>query len=65
MADFCPNYQDVPSRKPLTNLPESGLLTQFGHLSTCDRPNCGSSESRGTHAITPKSEQQTVTLDQK
>jgi hypothetical protein len=30
-----------------------------------DRPNCGLDESLGTCVVAPKSERQTVTLDQK
>jgi hypothetical protein len=65
MANSCPNYQDIPSRKLLVYLLEFGLLTYFGRLSADDRPNYESSESRGTRAISPKSEQKTMTIDQK
>jgi hypothetical protein len=40
-------------------------LAQFGHPSMDDRTNYGSNESLGTHAVAPKSERQTVTLDRK
>jgi hypothetical protein len=56
MTDSCPNYLHVPSHKPLAYLHEFGLLAQFGHPSVGDRPNCESSESRGMHAVAPKSE---------
>jgi hypothetical protein len=65
MEDSCPNHLDALSHKPLAYLLEFGLLAQFGHLSAGDRLKCGSSESRGTHAIAPKSDRQTMTLDQK
>jgi hypothetical protein len=63
MTDACPNYLDIPSRMLLAYLPIFGSLTQFGHPSVDDRLNCGSSESRGKHAVIPRSEQQTVTLN--
>jgi hypothetical protein len=65
MANSWFNYQDIPSRKFWAYLLEFGLLTQFGRLSTDDRPNCESSEFLGTRAVAPKSERQTMTLDQK
>jgi hypothetical protein len=65
MVDACPNYLDSPSCMLLAYLPIFGLLTQFGHPSMGDKPNCESNESRGTRAIALKSEQQTMTLDQK
>jgi hypothetical protein len=65
MTDSCPSYQDVPSRKPLAYLQEFALLTQFGYLSVGDWPSCGSSGSWGTHAVAPKSEWQTATLNQR
>jgi hypothetical protein len=63
MTDFCSNYLDVPSHKPYAYLPEFGLLAQFDNPSMGDRPNCGSSESRGTRAFAPKSGEQTMTLN--
>jgi hypothetical protein len=65
MADACPNYLDSPSRMLLAYLLGFGLLTQFGHPSVGDRLNYESSDSRGTRAVAPKSERQTVTLNQK
>jgi hypothetical protein len=65
MANSCINYQDVPSHKLLSYLPEFDLLSQFGHPSAGDRPNYGSSESRGTRVVAPKTERQTATLDRK
>jgi hypothetical protein len=65
MTDACPNYLDSPSRMLLAYLPGFGLLAQFGHPSAGDRPNCESSEFRGTCAVAPKSERETATLDQK
>jgi hypothetical protein len=44
MADPCPNYQDIPSRKPLAYLPGFGSLTQFGHPFAGDRLNYESDE---------------------
>jgi hypothetical protein len=64
MADSCPNYLDVPLHKLLAYIPIFGSLAQFGHPSMGDRLNYGSSESRGKHAIVPRSEKQIVTLDQ-
>jgi hypothetical protein len=65
MTDSCPSYLDVPSRMPLSYPPGFGLLTQFDHPPVGDRPNYRLSESRGIRAVAPKSEQQTVTLDQR
>jgi hypothetical protein len=65
MANSCPNYLDAPSHKLLAYLLKLGLLTQFGHSSKGDRSNCGSSESRGSCVVSPKSEQQITTLNQK
>jgi hypothetical protein len=65
MTNSCANYQDIPSRKIWAYILEFGLLTLFGHPSTSDRPNYESSESQGIHAIAPKSERQTATLDQR
>jgi hypothetical protein len=45
VADACPNYLDIPSRKLWAYLPEFGWLARFGHPFVGDRPNCGSSES--------------------
>jgi hypothetical protein len=56
MANSCPNSLDIPSHKLVTYPPGFGLLTQFGHQSMDDRPNCGSNESLETHAVAPKSE---------
>jgi hypothetical protein len=42
MVDSCPNSLGVSSHKPLAYLQGLGSLAQFGHLSTNDRPNCGS-----------------------
>jgi hypothetical protein len=56
MADCCPNYQDIPSRKLKAYLLEFNLLSQFGHSFAGGRLNCESSESRGTRAVAPKSE---------
>jgi hypothetical protein len=56
MADASPNYLDSLSRMLLAYLLGFDLLTQFGHLSVGDRPNCESSEIRGTRAVAPKSE---------
>jgi hypothetical protein len=44
MTDACPNYLDSPSRMLLAYFSGFGLLTQFGHPSAGDRPNCESSE---------------------
>jgi hypothetical protein len=63
MTNTCPNYQDIPSHKLLAYLPEFDLLSQFVHPSMDDRPNYGSIESQGKHAVVPRSEQQTMTLD--
>jgi hypothetical protein len=63
MANSCPNYQDVSSHKPLAYLPEFDLLYQFDHPSASDRPNYGLNEYHGKHAVVPRSEQQTMTLD--
>jgi hypothetical protein len=65
IVDACPNYLNSPSRMLLAYLPRFGWLIQFGHLSAGDRPNCESTEFRGTRAVAPKSERQTMTLDQK
>jgi hypothetical protein len=65
MVDSCPNSLGVPSHKPLAYLQEFGLLAQFGRPSMDDRLNYGSNDFRGTCAIAPKSEQQSVTLDQR
>jgi hypothetical protein len=65
MTDTWPNYLDSPSRMLLAYLLGFGLLAQFSHSSVGDRPNCESSEFRGTHTVAPKSKRQTVTLDQK
>jgi hypothetical protein len=45
MADFYPDFPDVPSHKLLAYLLEFYLLAQFACLSVDDRPNCGLSES--------------------
>jgi hypothetical protein len=63
MTNSCPNYQDVPSHKPLAYLSEFDLLSQFGHPSVGDRLNYESSESQRMCAVAPKSERQTATLD--
>jgi hypothetical protein len=65
MADSCPNYHDAPSHKPLAYLPKFCLRAQFGDPSAGDRPKCESSEFRGTRAVAPKSDRQTVTLNQR
>jgi hypothetical protein len=65
MANSCPNYLDASSNMLLAYLPESNSLALFGHLSAGDKLNYGSSEFREKHAVAPKSEQQTATLDQK
>jgi hypothetical protein len=65
MADAYSNYLDSPSRMLLACLPGFGWLTPFGHPSVGDRPNYESSESRRTRAVGPKSERETMTLDQK
>jgi hypothetical protein len=65
MEDSCPNYQDIPLRKLWAYLLEFDLLPQFSRPSTDDRLNCESSESLGMHAVAPKSEWQTATLNQK
>jgi hypothetical protein len=65
MADSCPNYQDILSRKLWAYFPEFGWLAHFGPPSVSDRSNCKSSESRGTRAVALKSERWTATLDQK
>jgi hypothetical protein len=65
MAYFCPNYLGVPSHKPFAYLQGFGSLTQFCHLCVDDRLNCGSNEFQATHAVPPKSERQTTTLDKK
>jgi hypothetical protein len=57
-----PSFLDVPTHKLLAYLQEFGWLVLFGHLSAGDRPNYGSSESRGTRAVAPKSEWQTMNL---
>jgi hypothetical protein len=64
MADACPNYLDVPLHMPLAHPPRFDLLTQFGYPSVGDRLNYGSSDFQGKHAVVPRSEQQTVTIDQ-
>jgi hypothetical protein len=65
MANSCPNYQDVPSHKPFAYLSEFDLLSQFGHLFVGDRLKCESSDSQEKHAVVPRSEQQTVTVNQR
>jgi hypothetical protein len=65
MADSCPNYPNVPSRMPSACLPVFGSLALFDRPSVGDRLNYESSESRGKCEVAPKSEQQTVILDQK
>jgi hypothetical protein len=65
MADSCHNYLDVPSCMPLAYPPGFGSLALFDRSSVGNRPNCESSKSQGTHAVAPKSERQTTTLDQK
>jgi uncharacterized membrane protein (GlpM family) len=60
-----PTTRISPSCKILAYLPEFGLLAQFGHSSADDGSNCESSESRWMHTVAPKSERQTMTLDQK
>jgi hypothetical protein len=65
IANSYPNYQDIPSRKLWAYLLEFDLLAQFGHPFVGDRPNCESSESQGMHAVAPKSERQTATLNQR
>jgi hypothetical protein len=57
-----PSYLDVPKHKLSAYLRVFGLLTQFGLLSTGDRPNYGLDEFRGTRAVGPKNERQTVNL---
>jgi hypothetical protein len=64
-ADSCPNYLDAPLCRLRAYLLGFGWLTEFGHSSAGDRPNCGLSESRGMCAVAPKNEQQTMTLDLK
>jgi hypothetical protein len=54
MTNSCPNSLDIPSHNPLTYPPGFGSLARFGRPSVDDRPNYGSNESRGTHAVVPK-----------
>jgi hypothetical protein len=64
-TDSCLNSLGVPSHKPSAYSQNFGLLTQFGRPSVDDRPNCGSNKFWGMHAVAPKSEWQTTTLDQR
>jgi hypothetical protein len=61
-VNFDPNFLDVSKHRLSTYLQVFGLLTQFGHLSAGDRPNYGLDEFRGTHAVGPKNERQTMNL---
>jgi hypothetical protein len=65
MSNSCPNSLDIPSRKLVTYPPGFYLLVQFGRPSANDRLNYGLNESLGTHAVAPKNERQTTTLDQR
>jgi hypothetical protein len=56
MTHSYPNSLDILLRKLVAYSPGFGLLTQFGHPSVDDRPNCGSNESPGTRVVAPKSE---------
>jgi hypothetical protein len=64
-ANSYPNSLDITLHKLIAYPPGFGLLARFGHLSVDDRPNYGSNESLGMHAVAPKSEQQTMTPVQK
>jgi hypothetical protein len=64
-ANSCPNSLDIPSRNPVTYPQGFGSLAQFGHPTVDGRLNYGSNESQGTREVAPKSEQQTVTLNQR
>jgi hypothetical protein len=47
MTDSCLNYLNAPLHMPLAYTLESGSLALFGHPSSGDRLNCGSSELYG------------------
>jgi hypothetical protein len=64
-VNFDPSFHDVPKHRLSTYLWVFGWLAQFGHPSVGDRLNYGSGEFRGTRAVAPNSERQTVILGQR
>jgi hypothetical protein len=64
-ANSYPNSLDIPLHKLIAYPPGFGLLTRFGRPSVDDKSNYGSNESPGMRVVAPKSERQTMALDQK